>query len=124
MESITIRPGVDAPARSPSPHQPRTDPRLQGRLTMRRSLNLGAMIASALTALLSRPGFAQSQGEITGVSSNGTSSPPGPIIVNNLRIATLQNLNDEVMFNSYFLAPATLDFTVNVSGPGTYYVGY
>jgi hypothetical protein len=91
---------------------------------MSRSLFRAAMIASALGALLARPGFAQSQGEITGVTSNGTDLPPGPIIVHNLRIATLQNRNDEVMFNSYFLAPATLDFTVNVSGPGNYFVGY
>lgn len=91
---------------------------------MGRSLIRAAIIASALAALPARAGFAQDQGEITGVVSNGAETPPGPIIVQNLSIDTLQNFHDEVMFNSYFLAPATLDFTVTVSGPGMYYVGY
>ena len=52
---------------------------------MRLSLIRAGMFALALGVLLARPGFAQSQGQITDVTTNGTTSsptPPAPFVPN------------------------------------------
>jgi hypothetical protein len=89
---------------------------------MKMSLLRAGMIASALGVLLARPGFAQ-QGEITSVTTNGISAPPGPLVPV-LEIDTLQNRNDAVLFDAYLFTTGSLDFNLSVTGPGTYYIGY
>jgi hypothetical protein len=93
---------------------------------MRFSLIRAAMLASVLCVFVARPGSAQSQGEITNVTTNATTSlppmPPTPL-VENLSITTLQNLNDSVFFDAYLFSSGPLEFDVTVDGPGTYYIG-
>ena len=89
---------------------------------MKVSLIRAGMLAWALGILLPRPGFAQ-QGEITSVTTNGISAPPGPLVPI-LEIDTMQNRNDAVLFDAYLFNTGSLDFNVSVSGPGTYYIGY
>jgi hypothetical protein len=92
---------------------------------MRLSLIRAGMFAVALGVLLARPGFAQDQGEITNVTTNGTTdspSPPTPFLPT-LSITTIQNRNDSVFFNAYLFTTGSLDFNVTVSGPGTYFIG-
>jgi hypothetical protein len=96
-----------------------------GSSIMRLSLLRTATFAMALGLLLSRPGFAQPQGQITNIATNGTTAsamPPTPFLPI-LSITTIQNLNDSVFFDAYLFTTGTLDFTVTVSSPGTYFIG-
>jgi hypothetical protein len=92
---------------------------------MQNSLIRTGMFALALGLLFARPGFAQPQGEITSVTTNGTTDqamPPSPYLPI-LSITSIQNLNDSVFFDAYLFTPGSLDFFVTVSGPGMYYIG-
>ncbi len=92
---------------------------------MRFSLIRAGMLASALGALLTTPGLAQTQGQITSVTTNGTTAgamPPTPYLPI-LSITNFQNLNDSVFFDAYLFTPGSLDFNVTVSGPGEYFIG-
>lgn len=94
---------------------------------MKASMIRVATFASAICLLLARPGLAQNQGEITNVTTNGTTSgppmPPTPLVAN-LSITTLQNRDDSVYYDAYLFNAGPLDFNVTVDGPGTYYIGY
>ena len=91
---------------------------------MRFSLIRTVLLASALGVLLARPGFAQPQGEITNLTSNGTAAPMPPTpAVPTLSITSLVNRNDSAFFDAYLFTTGSLDFNVTVSGPGTYYIG-
>ena len=97
-----------------------------GSSIMRLSLIRAAMFALALGVLLARPGFAQTQGQITDVTTNGTTTgppmPPLPLVLN-LSITNIQNRNDSVAFDAYLFSTGPLDFNVTVSGPGMYFIG-
>jgi hypothetical protein len=96
----------------------------KGYSIMRHSLIRTGMFTLALGVLLARPGFAQPQGEITNVTTNGTSiaMPPTPFLPT-LSITSLVNANDSVFFNAYLFTTGSLDFDVTVSGPGMYFIG-